>query len=530
MSTVKKESSEKDFGKFRSFFWPVHGFELKKLLPMFFMFFFISFNYTILRDTKDALLITAKGSGAEVIPFVKFWLVLPAAVIFMIVFAKLSNVLSKKKLFYVVIVPFLLFFALFPIAIYPFRDMLHPTDFADYMQSILPAGFNGLIALLRNWTFAAFYVLAELWGSVMLSLMFWGFANEITRVGEAKRFYSLFGLGANLALLVAGPAVYLASKARANLPEGVDGWGVSLSYLMTMVIISGIGVMVLYWWINKYVLTDTRHYNPGDVRKKKAKVKLTMKESFLFLVRSKYMGCLAIIVIAYGVSINIIEVTWKGQLKQLYPNANDYSAFMGIYSTLIGITTVLMMLFVGGNVIRRFGWTKAALFTPVILLVTGLGFFALIIYNNYIDTSLLILGMTPLFLTVIIGTVQNIMSKSSKYSLFDPTKEMSYIPLDQDQKVKGKAAIDVVAARLGKSGGSLIQQGLIIGLGTLSAITPYVAVILMVIIAIWIVASRSLGKQFNVLIVETEREEATREAAIQVSEEEAKAEERAQAS
>lgn len=41
------------------------------------MFFFILFNYTILRDTKDVLMVTAKGSGAEVIPFIKTYVNLP---------------------------------------------------------------------------------------------------------------------------------------------------------------------------------------------------------------------------------------------------------------------------------------------------------------------------------------------------------------------------------------------------------------------------------------------------------------------
>ena len=47
--------------------------------------------------------------------------------------------------------------------------------------------FQPLVSIFRNWTYALFYMLSNLWGSVMVSLLFWGFANDITTVEEAKK-------------------------------------------------------------------------------------------------------------------------------------------------------------------------------------------------------------------------------------------------------------------------------------------------------------------------------------------------------
>lgn len=494
---MSQETKPAEFGKLRSFFWPVHSYELKKLLPMFIMFLCISFNYTILRDTKDTLIITA--SGAETLPFLKFWGVLPSAVIFMLIYAKLSNILSKEKLFYVTLAPFLIFFALFPFVLYPNRELLHPNASADFIQSFLPVGLTGLIDCYRNWTYSVFYILSELWGSAVLSLMFWGFTNEISRVTEAKRFYTLLGLGANVALLLSGPAIMYFSNIKDRLPAGVDPWQVSLNYLMSMVVVAGVIVIAIYWWMNRYVLTDPRFYDgAGQKKDKKSKPKMGLLESFAFLAKSKYILSIAILVIAYGICINLVEVTWKGQLKLQYPNPNDYNAFMGMFSTITGAVTIVMM-FIGGWLIRKKGWGFAAMTTPMVLLLTGIGFFAFVIFRDNLAGMIAYIGTTPLMLAVLFGMAQNIMSKSTKYSLFDPTKEMSYIPLDQESKVKGKAAIDVVGARLGKSGGSLIQQGLLVGFGSIAAITPYVAILMTCFIAVWMVAVRSLNRQFLAL-------------------------------
>ena len=507
--TTNTKQDEPAFGKIRSFLWPIHNYELKKLLPMLFLFFCILFNYTVLRDTKDTLIMTAPKSGAEAIPFLKVYGVLPFAIFFMLIYSKLSNVLPKKQLFYASVAPFIIFFALFAALIYPNRESLHPHAFCDMLQANLPAGFMGLISIFRNWTYSLFYIMSELWGSVCISLLFWGFANDITKISESKRFYSLFGLGANFSLILAGMFITWASRPERTLGTSItDTWQVSLYWLMSMVAISGIFVMATYWWINKYVLTDPRFYDVNAKKKgKKSKEKLGLKDSLKMIAKSKYLGLIAILVIGYGMGINLIEVTWKSQLKLAYPDPNSYSAFMGGFSRNTGIVTIFMMLFVGGNAIRRMGWRFAALFTPVMILITGGLFFTFMIFNKNLTGMIAYLGTSPLMLAVIFGMIQNIMSKSSKYSLFDPTKEMAYIPLSEQMRTKGKAAVDVVGARAGKSGGALLQQFLIVSLGSIAAMAPYVSVFIMALVAVWIVSVISLDKLFKKAMADHDAEE-----------------------
>jgi AAA family ATP:ADP antiporter len=63
------DQTSSDFKGLRGMLWPIHGFELKKFLPMGIMMMCILFNYTILRDTKDTLVVNAPASGAECLSF-----------------------------------------------------------------------------------------------------------------------------------------------------------------------------------------------------------------------------------------------------------------------------------------------------------------------------------------------------------------------------------------------------------------------------------------------------------------------------
>ncbi len=499
----ENNQGEYKFGRWRTYLWPVHNYELKKLIPMLIIFFLISLDYNIIRTLKDTLVVTAKGSGAEVIPFIKVWAMFPTSILMTYFFTHLSNRFSRETVIYTMFSFFLLFFFVFTFIFYPNREWLHPNASADFLDGFLPAGFKGLIAMYRNWTFTTFYVMAEMWGNIVLFVLFWGFANQVTRLSEAKRFYGLFGIGANASGVAAGLiSVWLyREKLDYSLPFGNSGWEQSLFMLMTIVLVAGLITLGLFYGMNKYILTDDRCYDSNQAKSEAAvKGKLSMRESFSYLLRSKYLLCLAFIVISYNCVINLVEVLWKHEVHELYPLPGEYNLYMNGVTIWIGVFATLSALLVSGNSIRKFGWTFTALLTPVILLITSVGFFGCFLAKEvFRDAMMVLIGTTPLALAVFFGSAQNVLSRAAKYSVFDATKEMAYVPLAPDSKIKGKSAIDGVAARLGKSSGSFVHQSLLMALSSFTVSAPYIAAFLFTIIVSWIIAVRSLGKQFTAI-------------------------------
>jgi AAA family ATP:ADP antiporter len=492
------------FSPWRRYLWPVHHYELKKLIPMLLIFFFISFDYNVLRTLKDSLLITAKSSGAEVIPFVKVWAMFPGAVLMTLLFAWLSNRLPREKVFYIIISIFLIYFAVFTFILYPIRDLIHPHALADHLEGVLPKGFKGLIAMFRYWTFTLFYVMSELWSSTVLSVVFWGFANQVTKISEAKRFYGLFGVGANFSGIFAGQAsVFCCNYTRHgnSLPIGEDPWHQSLILMVSLILAAGILALVLFRWMNAQVLTDRRYYDPSSIKSEgEVQGKLSIKQCLSCLLNSKYLLCIAFVVISYNLVINLTEVLWKHQVKELYPNPNDYTIYMNHIVSIIGLVATISSLFIAGNAIRKCGWTFTALLTPFILLLTSLGFFSFFFIEQISPHVVFsFIGLSPLALVAFFGSTQNILSRGAKYSVFDATKEMAFVPLKPESKLVGKAAIDGICSRLGKSGGSVVHQSFLILFSSISASAPYVAIVLFGVIFVWVAAVRLLGKQFNEL-------------------------------
>jgi AAA family ATP:ADP antiporter len=78
---------------------------------------------------------------------------------------------------------------------------------------------------------------------------------------------------------------------------------------------------------------------------------MSVKESFKMVAASRYIRLIAILLITYGVAINLAEGPWKAKAALMYPTEHEYRAFVGGYLSYTGIFTVTFVL-IGSNIVR----------------------------------------------------------------------------------------------------------------------------------------------------------------------------------
>lgn len=479
-------------------FWPIKNSELPKFLMLTLLMFCILGIQNLIRAMKDSVVITMIGT--ETISFLKFWAVMPAAFLITIIYVKLVSVMKAERIFYLIMSTFLGFFAIFAFYLYPNYESIHlGKDKSLYLVENYPH-LKWFILLLSNWSFSLFYVIAELWPNAIFGLLFWQFVNKITTVNESKRFYPLFGLFGQTGLIVSG---YFLKNIRAvdnyfinllGLSSHIDV--ISVQIVVTISLILGLIALISFWLINHKVLdiatADSLKFNVK-------KSKITLKESFQMIVRSRYIRLITVLLISYGLAINLVEGPWKHMAQGKYPNPTDYTAFVGNYLSYTGFVTIALVI-IGSNIVRKLGWLAAAMITPVVLLITGLLFFVISNFDVAATFMMTFFMITdPIMIAITIGAIQNVLSKSAKYTLFDSTKEMSYVPLDDELKTRGKAAADMIGTKLGKSLSAFLQSMIfiIIPTATFADISIYLMFVFIIISIMWIWGVAQLGREYE---------------------------------
>jgi AAA family ATP:ADP antiporter len=498
---MSQSDSDHFKSKIRTIFWPIKRYELAKFIPMAALMFCVLFNQNILRILKDSILISE--ISAEITSFAKVYCVTPAATIFVIIYAKLINHLTFEKIFYHLVSFFTGFYVIFAFILYPNIDFFHMNgEKLDYLMSAYPH-FKWYIAILGNWGYIIFYTLSELWPNVFYILLFWQLANEITSTKEAKRFYTLFSLFGNSSVIVVGLLMLNLSSEESITRKlfTISDSKILLTQVSTsFVALSAIFSCLLVRYITKRVMTNPNLYlrPPEELSKNK----MGLIESFKYIARSKYLWLMLICSASFGLSMNLVEAVWKAKIKELYPSVMEFAAFSSIYILWTGVV-IMILTVVGTNIMRTRSWFTAAVITPIVILITGSMFFVLVVFDEVIfsfyEGAII---TTPLALAVSVGAIQNILSKGSKYSIWDTSREMLYIPLDQELRTKGKAAVDVISPKIGKSASGLVQSVIftILPTATYNSISSSLMVIFIVVCLLWIYSVRKIYFEYQKIV------------------------------
>ena len=484
---------------------PIHGEEIKKCISMGMMFFFILFNYDLLRPLKDSLIVTS--IGAEAISFVKMYAVTPAALLVVILYTYLSERLHFETMFYYFGLFFLLFFLCFGFVLYPNQDLftidsetinrLINTKISLFFFEINLDHFKWFLKIYSKWPFVLYYVMAELWGSLMIFLLFWQFANRTTKTGEAKRLYPAYSFIGHIGACVSGLTVtHFASYLKEYFIQSCM-LAASLGVIMAMILF-------------RYNMCKAHGQRIKITIAKKAeelKPKLTVIESFKIIFSSKYLLLIIISILSYGTCLNLFEGVWRMRTGQLFTDTVQYSYFMGQITTYTGACAMLCLLF-GGFILRTLGWSFGATILPVLMTIVGILFFSLSLFGEYLIPYAEKYGINMLLIIVVMGSIQYVLTKGFKYSFFDITKEMAFIPAGNHLRSKGKAAVDVVGARWAKSIGALIQSVafMIFPLATYQTLTPYISVVYIIIIFVWLRNLKNLKVVYTEKVKEHEKE------------------------
>lgn len=421
-------------------------------------FFFIIFNYHILKDLKDTLIITASDAGADAIPFIKIWVILPFSLLASLLFTYSYNKVGREKTFYLFICALIGLYCGFAFLLYPNAESLHFHALANYMEGILPKGCIGLTSIIRYWSYTLFYLASELWSLMILSILFWGYLNDKTSMDQAKYLYPLCAFTGNIAGIISGQASnFLCQTFSTSI-----GWELTLQLLVTAVACSG-GIIIL---INSFLpKVSMQAEMPLEIDKPKP---MNFSEVLSHIFKSKKLLCIALLVIGFGMTNNLIEIVWKKSIKSVYSAPQDYNSYINQLTSIIGFLAVVMAL-ASRYLFRKFQWHTIILVTPILLLITSATFFSSILLpEDTVSTLALIVNSSNAQIILFLGTIHYIVSLTAKYTIFDMTKEMAFLSIDKEQRLKSKSIIDSVGSRFGKSGSSCLYQILLISFGTSS--------------------------------------------------------------
>jgi AAA family ATP:ADP antiporter len=307
------------------------------------------------------------------------------------------------------------------------------------LAAISLAAFGQLFRIRASWVPVAFYLWSNVYGLIVLS-QFWLFANSVSNPREARRTFSLIGLGGIFGGLVGG----LIAAPLANV------WSLS-SLLNVAAVLQALVVLLVRVGKSKVASMETEAPAPLEEIKNP--------------LAHPYVRWLALAALCSVMVTGVLEYQFKVHMQRHFSRPEEFVAFLGMFYTFTNLAAFGLQALGTRWMIQRLGASWSSLLLPA-----GLG----------ITTTLTLLA--PSFATVAAGRLWD---QVTRLSVSQSVGELFYFPLDPALRRSAKSFIGSGLERLGDgfSGALILLAGVTVG-----ARTRNLAIMVAALLLVWIFA------------------------------------------
>ena len=270
------------------------------------------------------------------------------------------------------------------------------------------------------WVSVAFYVWGSLLGALLIS-QFWTLANVLYDPRQAKRVFGFIGGGAPLGGM-AGSAVAVNAAAIGS----------------TNLLLLGAGLLIVCALLVIVIFAREKPVHTSTPEGERPEESIGGLEALQLLRRSKHLQIIAIIISlpAIGAAVIDQQLNMAAEVSQGRANVDSITAFLG----LVGVWT------------SGIGFFIQVWLTSRIHRLLGIGFALIILPVGLGATAVVMLLNAALWAPAL----ARILDQSLRYSVDKTTREILFLPLPSDVKLRAKEFVDVTVDRVAKGGAALL--------------------------------------------------------------------------
>ena len=300
----------------------------------------------------------------------------------------------------------------------------------------------------------AFYIWGKLYPLLLVSQC-WLMVNEFFTTPQAKRLFGVIGTGG----IVGGIT-----------GSAVAGFFATLLGSERLLLLSA---LVLGACVGLLIIID-RTLEPLPVPVVAKQKDESPQSAWQALRASDHLRTIAFIMGVTIIVSTLLEWQFSKAVELFIPSEDGKTEFLGYFFTGLNVASVIIQFFLTSWVLRAFGVGVAMLLLPLGILTGSVG----ILINPGLWSAVLARGAEG----------------ALRYSLDQSTRELLYLPIPLELKLRVKPLIDLVVYRGGTGVAGIL---LLVATGPLGFGMRQLALMVIVLIGFWLVLTLTMRREFH---------------------------------